>query len=82
MRYISNSLFSTPYGSDLFKNESELITNLNGCGGISTGVLRDISNALWKCGATAMGKYQHSKTQVDYIIQIIVIQVPIIYVAL
>jgi hypothetical protein len=25
-----------------------------------------------------MGKYQHSKTQVDYIIQIIVIQVPII----
>jgi hypothetical protein len=36
MRYISNSLFSTPYGSDLFKNESELITNLNGCGGIST----------------------------------------------
>jgi hypothetical protein len=29
-----------------------------------------------------MGKYQHSKTQVDYIIQIIVIQVPIIYVAL
>jgi hypothetical protein len=72
-RYISNSLFSTPYGSDLFKNESELITNLNGCGGISTGVLRDISNALWKCGATARGKYQHSKTQVDYIIQIIVI---------
>lgn len=55
MRYISKSLFSTPYGADLFKNESELIIDLNNKGGISSGVLRDISNAIWKCSATQIG---------------------------
>lgn len=61
IRYISNSLFSTPYGADLFKNESDLIADLNDHGGMSSGVLRDISSTLWKCGSNIMGTVSTSQ---------------------
>jgi hypothetical protein len=49
MRHISESLFSTPHGSDLFNNEVKLIKDLNRAGGVSSGVLRDVSNSLAVC---------------------------------
>jgi hypothetical protein len=45
IRYISN-LFNTPYGTDLFSNETELITDLNNLGDITTGVLFQINAKL------------------------------------
>lgn len=49
LRNVSKSLFNTPYGIDMLKNEQSLILNLNNKGGINSGVLRDISTALWRC---------------------------------
>lgn len=49
IRYIAQKLFNTPYGVDLFSNESALITNLNTLGGISTGVLSQIVTKLDAC---------------------------------
>jgi hypothetical protein len=46
IRYISNNLFNTPYGTDLFSNETELITDLNNLGDITTGVLFQINAKL------------------------------------
>jgi hypothetical protein len=84
MRYISKSLFSTPYGAGLFKNETELIEDLNRIGGISSGILRDISNSLWKCGANSNGDISYlqdvsgvyysnnSNTSIDNICRVLV----------
>jgi hypothetical protein len=49
IRYISNNLFNTPYGTDLFSNETELITDLNNLGDITTGVLFQINAKLANC---------------------------------
>jgi hypothetical protein len=45
IRYISNNLFNT-HGTDLFSNETELITDLNNLGDITTGVLFQINAKL------------------------------------
>lgn len=49
LRYVSKSLFNTPYGIDMVKNKQDLLLNLNNKGGIVSGVLRDISSAIWRC---------------------------------
>jgi hypothetical protein len=54
MRHISESLFSTPHGSICLTTRS-LIKDLNRAGGVSSGVLRDVSNSLWRCAATRPG---------------------------
>jgi hypothetical protein len=51
MRHISESLFSTPHGSDLFNNEVKLM-DLNRAGGVSSTARRV---ELWRCAATRPG---------------------------
>jgi hypothetical protein len=51
IRYLASKLFNTPQGADLFNNESELISGLNGLG--ETSYQQDISAALWKYSTTS-----------------------------
>lgn len=53
LRYIAFRLFNTPYGVDLFRNESALISNLNTRGSLASGVLSDISGKLFACDVSA-----------------------------
>jgi hypothetical protein len=48
------NLFNTPYGTDLFSNETELITDLNNLGDITTGVLFQINAKLANYGDVAI----------------------------
>lgn len=51
VRYLSNELFNTPMGTDLFSNQTELLNNLDAIG--ETVYQQDISAGLWKYAATS-----------------------------
>lgn len=51
IRYLSDSLFNTPHGVDLFNNETQLIQHMNTLG--YTAWQNDISGGLWKYASTS-----------------------------
>lgn len=69
IRYIAKNLFNTPYGVDLFSNETELITDLNTLGGITSGVLSQINDKLTQCSTAGSGSvaiYTDASLGVNY----------------